>query len=87
MNVPQSVRATLWSYDVAALDKVRDKVLIITAILNHGTEEAVEWVRNIYTPDDIAGVVALPRPGMWDQRSLNLWSLVYDVTPDLRTRF
>jgi hypothetical protein len=84
---PQSVRATLWSYDVAALDQDRDQGLIITAVLNHGTEEAVRWVRDTYAPDDIAKVVALPQPGMWDKRSLNLWSLIYEVTPDVRARF
>ncbi len=77
MVVPKSVAAALWSYDVTKMDTERDKVRIITNVLNYGTFEAVEWVRNYYAPKEITMIVANPRRGEWTPKSLNLWKHIY----------
>lgn len=85
--IPQSVRATLWSYDTNQIDLMRDKERIITNVLNYGVKEATDWLRATYSTKEIAAIVAHPRPGEWDKKSLNFWSLVFGVSPELRQRF
>ena len=87
MGIPQSIKAALWSYDVSKLDLRNDRDRIITNVLNYGTADAFDWLRKTYTKEEIASVVAHPKPGEWSKRSLNLWSLVYDMPLALRERF
>lgn len=87
MLFPPAVRACLWSYDISALDLERDQTLIITNVLNYGTKEATEWLFSQYPASLIAAVIQTPLPGRWDKKSLALWSLVFDVTPELKGRF
>ena len=86
-SLPPSVRAALWSYDPERLDTELHAERIITNVLNIGTHEALLWLFNTYSRERIAAVVAHPRPGEWNKRSLNYWSLVLDVKPVLRERF
>jgi len=83
----QAVKATLWSYDTSKIDVLRDKELIITNVLNYGTKEATDWLFQTYSKEDIKNILKKPRPGEWNKKSLNLWSLIFDVTPEFRTRF
>lgn len=84
---PKAVQATLWSYDTERMDLVRDKERIITNVLNHGTRAATDWLRSTYTAEEIKAVVSNPRPGEWNKKSLNLWSIIFGVKPKVRTRF
>jgi hypothetical protein len=86
-ELTQAVKATLWSYDTSKIDVLRDKELIITNVLNYGTKEATDWLFQTYSKEDIKNILKKPRPGEWNKKSLNLWSLIFDVTPELRTRF
>lgn len=87
VEIPQSVRVTLWSYDVDRMDIDRDKDLIITQVLNYGTKEATDWLRETYSREDIAKNIAHPRAGQWNKKSLNFWSIVFDVKPEIISRF
>jgi len=87
MTLPPSVRACLWSYDVEVLDLDRDATLIITNVLNYGTKEATEWLFAQYSAEQIATVVQKPLPGRWDKKSLALWALLFEVTPEIKGRF
>lgn len=79
--IPDFVAPFLWSYDVASLDLERDKKRIITNILNLGTRKATDWLFSVYQKEDIADCVARPMPGEWNKKSIALWSLLLDVTP------
>ena len=87
IEIPQIVRAALWSYDINSLDLKRDRVRIITNVLNYGAFAAVEWLRDTYSKQEIAEVIAAPKPGEWNERSLNLWSLVYGTPAVAHERF
>lgn len=87
IELPQSVKATLWSYDTARLAVEKDKERIITNVLNFGTYEANKWLFATYPRDTIKEVVQHPRPGEWDKKSLNYWGIVFDITPKMATRF
>ena len=79
MQVPASVGAALWSYDVDRMDDERDKRRIITNVLNRGASDAVAWVRQRYSQAEIREVVLYPLRGEWNERSLSLWTLVCGV--------
>ena len=84
---PPAVRACLWAYDISALDIERDKILIITNVLNYGTRGATDWLFSQYPSSVIASVIQKPLSGRWDKKSLALWSLMFGVTPELKGRF
>lgn len=86
-QLPPPVKAVLWWLDTTQLDLEQHKVRIITSVLNLGTHEAVVWLFNTYQRGVIAEVVAHPRPGEWNRKSLNYWSLVFGVEPKMPTRF
>ncbi len=86
-ELPPSVKAALWSFDTDRIDLVEHRERIITNVLNLGTHDALLWLFSTYARERIAAVVANPRPGEWNQRSLNYWSLVFDLRPETTTRF
>jgi hypothetical protein len=86
-TIPQAVKATLWSYDTDKMDLENDKVRIITNVLNHGTKEATDWLFGFYDKEDIKAVLLRPKPGEWNKKSLNLWSLVFNVQPIVTSKF
>lgn len=77
--IPDFVKPFLWSYDTDVLDISRDKVRIITNVLNLGTREATNWLFDTYSKEDIKSCLANPLPGEWDKKSINFWSLLFDV--------
>jgi hypothetical protein len=85
--IPQIVKATLWSYDIEKIDLTGSKDLIITQVLNFGTKPAVDWLFEVYSKKDIEKQVVTPTPGVWNKKSLNFWSIFFNVTPQLKTRF
>jgi len=78
-EIPPFVRPFLWSYDVDRMDLRAHKERIITNVLNYGTSEAVAWLRRTYTPEEIRAVVAAPRAGEWNKKSLAFWQLIYNL--------
>ena len=75
-DLPQSVRASLWSYDPDKMDLARDKERIILQVLNHGTDEAVRWLFDTYSRSDITATVQHSDQSEWGKKSLNFWSVV-----------
>jgi hypothetical protein len=71
----------LWSYDIDKLDIERDKRRIITNVLNLGTKEACDSLFAIYSKEDIKNVTANPLPGEWSNKSLNYWSIIFNIQP------
>jgi len=86
-KIPDFVRHALWSYDVSQLDLVKHKSLLIKNILDYGTKQATDWLRCMYTKSDIQTVIKSTPESAWGKKSLNLWSLLYDVKPQHKTRF
>lgn len=71
----------LWSYDTTKMDLVRDKNRIITNVLNLGTREATDLLFRVYGREEIKQVVKNPKPSEWDPKSLNYWSIIFDLKP------
>ena len=79
--IPACAHLALWSYDIARLDMIRDRAIIIKNVLDFGTKEATDWVRQIYTAEDIREVIIHTPRSSWDKKSLALWTLLYSVEP------
>jgi hypothetical protein len=71
----------LWSYDVNSFDFKKDKERIITNVLNYGTKDATDLLRKIYNSNEIKAVIKNPKPGEWNDKSLNYWSIIYKIKP------
>jgi len=79
--IPPVFKPFLWSYDVDKMDMRRDKRRIIINILNLGTREAVNELFKIYKKKDIIESVVNSMRGEWNEKSLNFWSLIFNVAP------
>jgi hypothetical protein len=86
-NIPDSVKATLWSFDTSKIDLNKDKDLIINHVLNFGTSKATDWLFSNYSKEDILPLIQNPKPGFWNKKSLNLWAIIFKVEPNLKDRF
>ncbi len=86
-KLPSFLKPFFWSYDFSKLNIQNHKKLIIQNILNYGNEKSVKWLRKKFSEDDIKGVIKNSSQSEWDKKSLNLWSLVWEVKPIKKVRF
>ncbi len=82
-----AVKASLWSYDTEKLDLVRDKNRIIKQTLNHGSLDAILWLKANYHQSDLVAVFEGSSTGEWTKKSLNYWSIILDTKPKRTNRF
>lgn len=82
MSIPKFLQPYLASYDLKKLNENSDGVKkeIISQILNLGSSEAVNWVFQRYSIDDIKKVLSKPSRGSWHEESLNYWQNILGVT-------
>ncbi|MFA5169430.1 MAG: hypothetical protein WC386_01450 [Candidatus Paceibacterota bacterium] len=75
--IPKYIEPFLWSYDTQKIDKEKNKKRIITNVLNLGSKKATDWLFNNYTKKEIKEALSSPLAGEWDEKSFNLWSIVF----------
>lgn len=80
-QLPSFLRPFLWSYDFNKIDKQKDKNIIIKNILDYGTEEATNWLRDNYTNKETQDVIRRSVRSAWSKKSINFWELIYKVSP------
>ena len=78
--IPKYIQPFLWSYNVKELDIKKNKKRIITNVLNLGSAKATSWLFKMYSKKDIKKAIADPMPGEWNAKSLNFWSLIFNIT-------
>jgi len=88
-ELPQAVKVCLWSYNTDLIDLVNPahRVRIILNVLNHGSIEAVDWLRKNFTDLEIKNTIAKTAFSEWNKKSITLWSLVFDTSPSRKSRF
>lgn len=79
MALPKFLQPYLASYDLKALDKNRDKDLIITEVLNKGDKRATKWLLKTYTTEEIKKVLKRPLRGMWFKWVLDRWLKYFNI--------
>lgn len=88
-NLPQAVKACLWSYDTEQIDLnlPNHRTLVIVNVLDRGTNEAVVWLRATFSETEISEVIVKSSASDWSKKSLALWSLVFNAYPAKVGRF
>lgn len=82
MALPGYLKSSLWSYDLARMDKDEDYRLIIMQILNHGDRRQKKWLEENYRDEKVKEVVTHPARGMWEREVLRYWLGKFDVMID-----
>ncbi len=80
-KISPKMKWLFWSYDIKSLDLEEDKDYIITQTLNYGTWEDLNWLFKTYSRDKIKKVVKHPQRGAWFKKSLNFWTLMFNIKP------
>ncbi len=80
-QLPSFLRPFLWSYDLEKMDKEKHKQIIIKNVLDFGTKQAIDWLRENYSKKEIQQAIKNSIKSDWSKKSINLWSLVYEVEP------
>ncbi|PIR16435.1 MAG: hypothetical protein COV46_08320 [Deltaproteobacteria bacterium CG11_big_fil_rev_8_21_14_0_20_49_13] len=78
-RIPSYIKITLWSYDLAGLDELRDRQTIIERVLNYGHMPAIKWLFDRYGKKEIKSVVANPSRGNWLPETLTFWCAVFKI--------
>lgn len=81
VKILQKFKPFLWSFDISKMDIQKNKKRIITNVLNLGTKEATDLLFKIYDKKEIRKQVKNPLPGEWNDKSLNYWSIIFDIEP------
>ncbi len=89
IEIPEFVKACLWSYDIDTIDfSVLDhRTRVIQNVLNRGTSDAISWLRKIFSEKEIIEVIEKSISTDWNKKSLALWSLIFNVRPLKKGRF
>ncbi|MDO8609831.1 MAG: hypothetical protein Q7R95_04740 [bacterium] len=80
-NLPQSVKAVLWSYKLDHIEVQKHKKIIISQVLNFGSDEAIEWLFKQYSFALVARIANTIPLFQWNKKSLSLWKLVLSIDP------
>lgn len=81
---PQSVKTVLWSYNLNTIEVQKDRKIIISQVLNFGSEKAIKWLFKQYgfaTIEQVANTIPLFQ---WNKKSLSLWKIVLSINPKSR---
>lgn len=79
MALPEFLQPCLSSYDLSQLDIKRDKILIITLVLNQGNYRDLRWLTKTYGKKEIEKVIKNPVRGMWYEWILKYWLMIFDL--------
>ena len=74
MSLPESLRAFFWDLEFERLHPERDRSIIVPRIAEHGTDDAIRWLRATYRDDEIAAALEAGCHRV-SRRTLNLWAL------------
>lgn len=79
MAIPKFLQPCFPSWDLKTLDKNKDKILIVTRILNHGTDKDILWLGKNYSQKEIKETVSSPARGVWMKSTLSYWLKIFDI--------
>lgn len=73
IDYPQ-LKKYFWDIDMDSLDTERHKKYILERLLEMGDEQAIKWMREVYSNADI--LKALDQSRNISKKSLNFWNLI-----------
>lgn len=75
--IPRRLRSLFWDVNLEAFDPASFPDYTIFRILEYGDKEAVAWLEETYTEEDIKRVISSER--RLSPRAANFWALVYEI--------
>lgn len=75
--IPQNLRLFFWDIDADRFDPKRYPEYTIGRVLEYGNREALGWIRNLFSEQEIKSVIRTER--RLTRRSATFWSLVYHL--------
>ncbi len=78
--IPKYLRVFFWDISIADFDPRLHPDYTITRILELGNPEAVAWLQQNFTEEEITKVIRSER--RLSPRSANYWSLIYRIPPE-----
>ncbi|MCS6803662.1 MAG: hypothetical protein RMM98_17890 [Acidobacteriota bacterium] len=75
--IPQSLRPYFWDIDIERFDPRAYPDYTIARILEYGDEEAVAWLCQTFSEEEIKKTLRTER--RLSRRSASFWALVYQV--------
>ena len=76
-HVPSHLRLLFWDTDISTWDPLEYPADSIERVLEWGEIDAVSWMRDEFTADQIVSVITRARN--LTRRSANYWALSYDI--------
>lgn len=79
--LPAKLKTLFPEYDLKTLNAGRDKVLVISRVLESGGKEELRWLLKRYPAREIRRTIEEEGSRLLSARSRRLWSLVFNTTP------
>ena len=84
MNLPEFLQPLFWEYKLHSIDTEKHSFTVMSRIMERGSWEAVNWLKKIYTNEQIKDFLMQKGKDTLPPRELNYWLLISDVTPEER---
>jgi hypothetical protein len=76
-RLPGFLRRYFWETDLARLDLQQHQFYLVERVIEYGDDRAIRWLRQNYTPAQIAAVVRDSRA--ISPNTANLWALILNI--------
>lgn len=78
--IPKSLRLLFWDTNIDDFDPRAYPVYAIERVLEYGDEEAVAWMRSLFSREQILDVLRTDRN--LTPRSANFWAILFGLPSD-----
>lgn len=82
---PLTKKNLFWDTDTSTIDMVKNKRYIIERILKFGDLDDYNWMRDIYSTEEIKSVILEERIDL-DPKSINFWCHKFNIEEPICTK-
>ena len=79
LQLPSFLRSLFWDYRFARLSWAADRELITARVLEHGSWEAVCWLRRKLGDADLRAWIIRRRGGGLSPKQVRFWEVILDI--------
>ena len=77
--IPKRLQSLLPEYDISKLNAGKDKIILISRILENGNKEDLRWLMRRYLSVELTAFLQDDGARLLSPRALRLWSLYFQV--------
>lgn len=78
--IPKDLRPFFWEINLETFEPREYPQYTIGRILEFGTDEAVAWMKSVFTEEEIKKVIR--EEHRLSRKSANFWALIYGISPE-----